>query len=146
MGHSSGTDRKSTRLNSSHSQISYAVFCLKKKNDLGELFERGVELGHHLGGRSLLRAVNGTRAIRYGQRVRDVAGDIDLGLLPVRMAAADVDPRQSFQCQAARGELVTVLVKQVIAERLRHAGATVVGRAAADAHDEMPGARVIRML
>src|SRR2546430_6170096 len=28
----SGLDRKSTRLNSSHSQISYAVFCLKKKN------------------------------------------------------------------------------------------------------------------
>src|SRR2546430_11521191 len=27
-------DRKSTRLNSSHSQISYAVFCLKKKNQL----------------------------------------------------------------------------------------------------------------
>src|SRR2546430_10251845 len=27
-------DRKSTRLNSSHSQISYAVFCLKKKKEL----------------------------------------------------------------------------------------------------------------
>src|SRR2546430_9321793 len=27
------TDRKSTRLNSSHSQISYAVFCLKKKRN-----------------------------------------------------------------------------------------------------------------
>src|SRR2546428_7561439 len=27
-------DRKSTRLNSSHDQISYAVFCLKKRNDL----------------------------------------------------------------------------------------------------------------
>src|SRR5699024_11811916 len=27
-----GTDRKSTRLNSSHVSISYAVFCLKKKN------------------------------------------------------------------------------------------------------------------
>src|SRR2546428_10250589 len=27
-----GVDRKSTRLNSSHDQISYAVFCLKKKN------------------------------------------------------------------------------------------------------------------
>jgi len=26
-----GVDRKSTRLNSSHDQISYAVFCLKKK-------------------------------------------------------------------------------------------------------------------
>src|SRR5699024_11359742 len=28
-------DRKSTRLNSSHVSISYAVFCLKKKNDHG---------------------------------------------------------------------------------------------------------------
>src|SRR2546430_7483909 len=28
---STKSDRKSTRLNSSHSQISYAVFCLKKK-------------------------------------------------------------------------------------------------------------------
>src|SRR3712207_8266212 len=28
----SGVDRKSTRLNSSHANISYAVFCLKKKN------------------------------------------------------------------------------------------------------------------
>src|SRR5205809_5651565 len=27
-----GADRKSTRLNSSHGYISYAVFCLKKKN------------------------------------------------------------------------------------------------------------------
>ena len=27
-----GGDRKSTRLNSSHALISYAVFCLKKKN------------------------------------------------------------------------------------------------------------------
>src|SRR2546427_4427550 len=30
-GRAGGRDRKSTRLNSSHSQISYAVFCLKKK-------------------------------------------------------------------------------------------------------------------
>src|SRR5437870_8123244 len=29
----SGLDRKSTRLNSSHVAISYAVFCLKKKNN-----------------------------------------------------------------------------------------------------------------
>src|SRR5256886_6334501 len=32
-GGAGGEDRKSTRLNSSHSQISYAVFCLKKKNN-----------------------------------------------------------------------------------------------------------------
>src|SRR2546430_3414380 len=29
-------DRKSTRLNSSHSQISYAVFCLKKKKKVSD--------------------------------------------------------------------------------------------------------------
>src|SRR5688572_31849909 len=32
------SDRKSTRLNSSHSQISYAVFCLKKKTNYPERF------------------------------------------------------------------------------------------------------------
>src|SRR2546430_4360271 len=31
LGRGTPLDRKSTRLNSSHSQISYAVFCLKKK-------------------------------------------------------------------------------------------------------------------
>src|SRR5688572_32308268 len=30
-------DRKSTRLNSSHSQISYAVFCLKKKKNINNI-------------------------------------------------------------------------------------------------------------
>src|SRR5207253_6922805 len=32
-GYASSQDRKSTRLNSSHVAISYAVFCLKKKNN-----------------------------------------------------------------------------------------------------------------
>src|SRR2546426_6746219 len=41
---SSGTDRKSTRLNSSHLVISYAVFCLKKKNIYARA--RGVERVH----------------------------------------------------------------------------------------------------
>src|SRR3712207_8304231 len=31
---SGGADRKSTRLNSSHANISYAVFCLKKKQQI----------------------------------------------------------------------------------------------------------------
>src|SRR2546427_11464722 len=34
IGQRNREDRKSTRLNSSHSQISYAVFCLKKKNNI----------------------------------------------------------------------------------------------------------------
>src|SRR5882724_3043430 len=37
-------DRKSTRLNSSHLGISYAVFCLKKKNDANRLRYRTLEL------------------------------------------------------------------------------------------------------
>src|SRR2546430_8780199 len=37
------TDRKSTRLNSSHSQISYAVFCLKK-NNLEQVTHSGLTL------------------------------------------------------------------------------------------------------
>src|SRR2546427_7069226 len=36
-------DRKSTRLNSSHSQISYAVFCLKKKKKLERIGGRVLE-------------------------------------------------------------------------------------------------------
>src|SRR3712207_7835346 len=35
-------DRKSTRLNSSHANISYAVFCLKKKHQLTQLASRTV--------------------------------------------------------------------------------------------------------
>src|SRR3712207_8351055 len=34
QGHAAIIDRKSTRLNSSHANISYAVFCLKKKKQL----------------------------------------------------------------------------------------------------------------
>src|SRR5256886_11274423 len=39
-----GPDRKSTRLNSSHSQISYAVFCLKKKKTEKALPASGTEI------------------------------------------------------------------------------------------------------
>src|SRR3712207_8010983 len=37
-GNEARVDRKSTRLNSSHANISYAVFCLKKKNIVSHLF------------------------------------------------------------------------------------------------------------
>src|SRR5688572_28934858 len=40
-------DRKSTRLNSSHSQISYAVFCLKKKIEAG-IMKYGDEFKHSM--------------------------------------------------------------------------------------------------
>src|SRR5438270_2520073 len=41
-------DRKSTRLNSSHSQISYAVFCLKKKKKINKYLIGKVQLSTFL--------------------------------------------------------------------------------------------------
>src|SRR5256885_5588074 len=40
-GRNAGPDRKSTRLNSSHLVISYAVFCLKKKKNKNDQSRRG---------------------------------------------------------------------------------------------------------
>src|SRR2546427_6239556 len=47
-GRGSRPDRKSTRLNSSHSQISYAVFCLKKKKKKNSDHDRDniIEISH----------------------------------------------------------------------------------------------------
>src|SRR2546427_3097685 len=39
-------DRKSTRLNSSHSQISYAVFCLKKKKTTSIITDKQMNVRH----------------------------------------------------------------------------------------------------
>src|SRR3712207_7600531 len=39
-------DRKSTRLNSSHANISYAVFCLKKKNNPTSLLHQSSHQSH----------------------------------------------------------------------------------------------------
>src|SRR5256886_12878743 len=41
-------DRKSTRLNSSHSQISYAVFCLKKKKNTISQFYRYTTMSSYI--------------------------------------------------------------------------------------------------
>src|SRR2546430_6097816 len=50
---STTSDRKSTRLNSSHSQISYAVFCLKKKQ-----YKQPVERPHFVKCNCRIYAVN----------------------------------------------------------------------------------------
>src|SRR5690349_11194004 len=55
-GRAEGADRKSTRLNSSHVEISYAVFCLKKKNKhipfakfIAQNLQRSCQTCHHPG-------------------------------------------------------------------------------------------------
>src|SRR5690349_24051493 len=52
----SGPDRKSTRLNSSHVEISYAVFCLKKKKSK-------LQIASHLPDGILLQCTH--RVVRY---------------------------------------------------------------------------------
>src|SRR3712207_8837792 len=47
-GHQPPEDRKSTRLNSSHANISYAVFCLKKKTKLSDQTNRYTVTSHKL--------------------------------------------------------------------------------------------------
>src|SRR5258707_9684962 len=52
-------DRKSTRLNSSHANISYAVFCLKKK--------KNIDIRHQLD----LASAEPARARKDGQQIRE---------------------------------------------------------------------------
>src|SRR5256886_12612498 len=77
------TDRKSTRLNSSHSQISYAVFCLKKNIDRVLFFIRRnfkavaadnhrafVSMKHHVAHARLRNAADGLAKLADGLEAR----------------------------------------------------------------------------
>src|SRR5439155_14261364 len=81
-----GSDRKSTRLNSSHVAISYAVFCLKKKNiDDNIGCDRTMKRGHQCHRtveRFIQPFVGGWRAdcaYSVSDRVVDVIAVADLG-------------------------------------------------------------------
>src|SRR5438309_5241193 len=56
-------DRKSTRLNSSHSSISYAVFCLKKKNLIAHRYHQKLHRNTKLVSDYVLVAVQIVRAL-----------------------------------------------------------------------------------
>src|SRR5205085_7337256 len=79
-------DRKSTRLNSSHSQISYAVFCLKKKNYARTLALVLIDVDHykrindtsgHVSGATVLRPLTPglKRLLRREQLLARVGGE-----------------------------------------------------------------------
>src|SRR2546430_13188110 len=71
-------DRKSTRLNSSHSQISYAVFCLKKKKHICN--------AKYLSGRGWGQSARCPPGLRVWLRVssRDLADLLGIRLPPAR--------------------------------------------------------------
>src|SRR2546430_3638542 len=83
-------DRKSTRLNSSHSQISYAVFCLKKKklNHFSQpttvalsSFAGAPRVSHHAGDagpvRSVLHLISHCRTLSVDPHVHAHRSDAD---------------------------------------------------------------------
>src|SRR5213082_1964744 len=115
-------------------------------DDLGEVPERRIQFGHHLRRGPFLGSIDRTGPAGPRERVGDIAGDIDLGLLPVGVHAARMDTSQFLQGQAARGQLVSVAVEKMVTKRLRHAGAPVVGGAAPDAHDKVTRFSVVGVL
>src|SRR3972149_4526225 len=72
----SRADRKSTRLNSSHSQISYAVFCLKKKKQLATPARPGHGHATRIARRLARRPARQLYAGRQGDR-HPVPDDLD---------------------------------------------------------------------
>src|SRR2546427_3158873 len=82
----SARDRKSTRLNSSHSQISYAVFCLKKKKTgrrdevrsrwgisvIAKLAALAVVLGGAVIASAVIALMSGTQDVAHGVQVRSI--------------------------------------------------------------------------
>src|SRR3989449_4335939 len=74
-----GTDRKSTRLNSSHGYISYAVFCLKKKKNVVSRTTLAVDYRHHSVGTSIdFRGTDLMREARGHARVESRSGWIEV--------------------------------------------------------------------
>src|SRR3989440_3996301 len=74
-------DRKSTRLNSSHDQISYAVFCLKKKNKDHHVFPHILTFQNNYHQRSLSVAVL-PHVQLYRLDLRDLSTCLDYTALP----------------------------------------------------------------
>src|SRR2546430_3466699 len=83
------TDRKSTRLNSSHSQISYAVFCLKKRNNqpaMPDSLTRIIDL-RLLGVDAALHRM--TRTATRSLRISRLARDADYNRIEIRATSPD---------------------------------------------------------
>src|SRR5438309_7617661 len=87
-------DRKSTRLNSSHSSISYAVFCLKKYTAL--LF----------GGAVPQALLAGCKKILFPQRARSIPGDF------VNPAGVGIQSQCTFAQRRSRADEVAAKSRQ----------------------------------
>src|SRR2546430_1981153 len=118
-------DRKSTRLNSSHSQISYAVFCLKKKNrtsadiptrfvlyqSTGKILLDGLLIPIILVLRPiclLSDASHDTSRLPLLKRVSAVARCVCVAPIPVLAFRIRLSPRLSRCCLSAQNDLLVI--------------------------------------
>ena len=114
-------------------------------HDGGQVRQASVEHAHLLGSRALLRAKDGGGAGHAAQGVVDVAHGDDLDIADARVHARDVDARDVGKRAAHRQELRAGSVVELDAARRSHAHATLVGAAAAQAHDDLLGTMVERV-
>ncbi len=81
------TAREPDAAGRARARVGAVVVAGRRGDDVGPVRERRVELAHLVGVGALLRAVDGGCALRPGQRVVDVAGDLDARRGQPRMQA-----------------------------------------------------------
>ena len=99
-----------------------------------------IHLHNHGGICTLLWAVDGAAPLLPAHGVGHVAGDAEGALLQLGNHVGFGNLHQILQALGPVGDLGTVFVQHTEAQSLEHTHATVVGGAAADAHDEMAAA------
>lgn len=107
--------------------------------------QAAVEPFDHLRRRPFLRAEHRAGALRAGQRVGDVAGNVNPAICQPRIEFAEIDERQRLQRAAPGGDLLALGGQQFRPQRLRHPGAAVIGRTAANTNNDLSYPGVQRM-
>lgn len=107
--------------------------------------QAAIEPVDHLRRRPFLRAEHRAGALRAGQRVGDVAGNVNPAICQPRIEFAEIDERQRLQRAAPGGDLLALGGQQFCPQRLRHPGAAVIGRTAANTNNDLSYPGVQRM-
>ena len=114
----------------------------RRGGDVGEARERRIEVGDVGGRRAFLCAERRGSAGRPAQWIIDVGCDLDRHVREPHVERREIDRGEVPQRRAARREFASRGVEKPRAQGREHARAAVVRRAAADADDDPPRARV----
>ena len=106
--------------------------------------ERGVKLLHHFGSGAFLRTVDGGSSARPTEGIVDIGSECHFKIGQPRVHCGDINALQSGQHRATEGHVFAISIKEPGAERLCHAGTTVIGGTAADADNQLSAAVVER--